>query len=82
MKQPANQLAFELFGNPRGNPTWDDVHDGTAELVDVIEPCDHCMMFWQGGRCTHTAENYAFPKYREGGMCLKHYIVWKDAEGV
>lgn len=73
------QLTFDLFDTPnRGYPTWDDVHSGAAELIDVIEPCDHCMMFWHGGRCTHTAGNYAFPKQRPNGMCLKHRIIWKD----
>ena len=71
------QLQLSMFSEPRRTPTWDDVHNGTAELVDVIEPCDRCDACWHGGRCTHTSENYAFPKYREGGMCLKHRIVWK-----
>ena len=74
------QLAFDLFKQQkepkRGNPTWEDVQKGRAHLVDVIEPCDRCAIFWRSGRCTHTADNYAFPKKRPNGMCLKHRIVW------
>lgn len=70
------QLSLDLF--ERGNPSWDDVQKGRARLVDVIEPCDgESCMFWRG-ECTHTAENYAFPKKRPNGMCLKHRIVWND----
>ena len=79
MKASKNQLAFDLFDQQevRGNPTWDDVQKGRAQLVDAIEPCDRCTMFWRG-ECTHTAENYAFPKKRPNGMCLVHRIIWKE----
>jgi len=78
-KPSENQLAFDLFDQQevRGNPSWDDVQKGRAHLVDAIEPCDRCTMFWRG-ECTHTAENYAFPKKRPNGMCLKHRLVWND----
>lgn len=79
LKDLDGQLQIDIFEPaPRGTPTWDDVQKDRAHVVNVIEPCDHCMMFWQGGRCTHTAENYAFPKKRPNGMCLKHRIVWND----
>lgn len=70
-------IQLSLFA-PQRSPTWEDVQKGRAHLVDKIEPCDHCHMFWRGGHCTHTADNYAFPKKRQSGMCLKHYIVWND----
>ena len=41
-----DQLSLDLF--ERGNPTWEDVHKGRAQLVDVIEPCDRCYAFWHG----------------------------------
>lgn len=79
IKDLDGQLQLDIFElAPRGTPTWDDVHAGTAKLVDRIEPCDRCTMSWHGGRCTHTADNYAFPKKRPNGMCLKHRIVWND----
>ena len=64
----------------RGNPTWDDVQKGNAHLVDVTIPCkrEGCYMFWNHGRCTHTAENYAYPMYRPNGMCATHKLVWND----
>lgn len=78
-KQLDGQLQLDILEPaPRGTPTWDDVHKGRARLVDRIEPCDRCDAFWQNGECVHTAENFGFPKKRPGGMCLKHYIVWKD----
>lgn len=80
VKDLDGQLQLDIFEPaPRGTPTWDDVHKGRAHLVDRIEPCEHddCM-YWQGGQCVHTAENYGFPKKRPNGMCLKHFIVWSD----
>ncbi|MBQ1450123.1 MAG: hypothetical protein IIZ12_04215 [Eggerthellaceae bacterium] len=77
MRQLDGQLTFDLF--ERGTPTWEDVQKGRAELIDTIEPCDRCMMFWHGGRCTSTPENFAFPKQRPNGMCAKRRIVWKDS---
>lgn len=79
-----NQTAFDLFTDKpkkRPQPTWDDVQKGRAELVDRIEPCEgeECQ-FWRG-ECTHTAENFGYPKKRPNGMCLVHYIEWKDIEG-
>ena len=73
------QLTLDLFLRP--SPTWDDVQKGRAALVDRIEPCDRCesspMSFWRGGRCVHTAENYAFPSNMGDGTCRRHYIEWK-----
>ena len=74
MTVPAGQLSLDLF--EAGSPTWDDVQKGKARLVDTIGPCEGpgCM-FWHGG-CTHTADGYAFPKKRPGGMCLQHRLEW------
>ena len=70
-----DQLQLQLF--PRRAPTWKDVHDGTALLVTRIEPCDRCAEYWRG-KCTHTADNYAYPRYHEGGLCARKYIEWRD----
>ena len=72
------QLEMSLFEQHDRTPGWDDVHSGTAHTEETIEPCDRCYAFWHGGRCTHTPENYAFPKQRPNGMCLKRRIVWND----
>lgn len=78
VKQLSNQLALDLFAEPRRSPTWEDAHKGRAKLVDRVEPCDRCAEFFRNGKCTHTAENYAFPKQRPNGMCVNHYLVWCD----
>lgn len=66
-------MALDLFG---ASPTWDDVQKGKARLVDFVGPCDgQGCMFWHGA-CTHTADRYAFPKKRPGGMCLHHRLEW------
>lgn len=70
------QMALDLFPAHAAGPTWDDVQKGRARTVDRIEPCDGAeCMFWHGG-CTHTDENYAFPKLQPDGKCRKHYLEW------
>lgn len=66
---------LSLFAQSR-TPTWDDVQKDRAVLVDYIGPCDGEECFFWHGVCTHTAENYAFPKKRSGGMCLHHRLEW------
>lgn len=65
---------LSLFTYTR-NPTWDDVQKGKARLVERIEPCDNKCMFFRGN-CTHTADNYAFPRYRGNGKCVQRFIEW------
>lgn len=69
-----DDLQLSLFTHTR-NPTWDDVQKGMARLVERIEPCDSKCMFFRG-KCTHTAENYAFPRYRGNGKCVQRFIEW------
>ena len=73
---------FDVVVEHRRTPTWEDVQKGMAETYDVIEPCDKCesspMSFYRGGKCTHTSENYAYPKQQPNGMCKKHYLRWVD----
>ena len=68
-------MQLSLFDSQR-TPTWDDVQKGRAVLVDRIGECegDSCA-FWHGG-CTHTKDNYAFPKKRPNGKCLQRYLEW------
>lgn len=70
------QLTLDLtFSRPRP-PTWDDVQKGRAHVVERIEPCDKCVDYFKGEACTHTADRYAYPKVRDGGMCAKKYLAW------
>lgn len=61
-----------------GKPGWDDVHAGTARLVDRREPCDRCGMFGLDaeGRCLNTPDRYARPCNQGDGTCVRHYIEW------
>ena len=68
------QLTLALF--PPRHPTWEDVQKGRARVVDRVEPCDKCADYYRAGRCTHTVDNYAYPRFRPGGMCVKHYLDW------
>lgn len=66
--------------HPDRTPTWDDVHEGTARLVDRIEPCDHCesapVSYWIDGECWNTPERFAYPMNNGDGTCTHHYIEW------
>ena len=76
-------LPFDAVEEHRRPPTWDDVQKGTAELYTKYEPCDKCesspMKFYRGGKCTHTSENYAYPKQQPNGMCRRGYLRWVEA---
>ena len=70
----------------RRSPTWDDVQKGTAEYYTKYEPCDHCegeefnvRGYWDGTKCWHTAERYAYPKQQPNGLCRRGYLRWKDS---
>lgn len=70
------QLRLALFEDKPKPPTWDDVQKGRARVDVRIEPCDKCADYFKRGACTHTADRYAYPKFRDGGMCAKKYLVW------
>lgn len=85
----AEQLAFpgmllvvvDVGARGRGSPTWEDVQKGRARYITRIEPCDATergCMFFRGGACTHTRDNYAFPKRQSDGQCKKGYIEWTN----
>ena len=59
-------------------PTWDDVHAGSAVLIDRVVPCDHCRDHWHHRACDSTPEHYAFPMSRGDGTCKRHYAVWPE----